>query len=565
MRPQGKLTRKEKVVLLIPSLAFAISIVLGKHIVISSARAAGTFENNYITGYSLYDVFALFGITFVFYIVLIGLYFLLTSAESKTARRWISSLVSSYSFAPVNRKTLLICALCFFAAWLPYLIVYWPGFVFGDTANSIKQALGLTQWTNHHPVLFTLLLKLCMKLMTSMSFSKMSGLALFSIAQMLALAVAYSYYVLWIRSRFKLHRIACLVLAVCLAISPYVATYSVALWKDPLFSAGIVLFTLMLADALLDTSRKCLSWQFVVLMGLLAVLVSLMRNNGIFVIGMSLLALLIVIIYRVKRSLRHFEQPNLKSLASALSVAIAVSLLVTGPLYTACGIQKSEMVESVGIALNQMARVAALDGGMSESDREYLNSVLPIEQYKEKYHPCCTDLLKWDEEFNSEALEEGDFWGHWFSMLVKNPVMYFEAWEMQTCGFWAVNVPSVVDYNRNIATGGFQFGDYWDYIHLADNDPSEDTLLHRLLPISNYSIPESMIAWMLIILLFFLYLKGNMRTIAILVPSFALIATLLIASPLWYWPRYGFAIRLLVSLYLIMFLTLGSGNPKKET
>ena len=38
-------------------------------------------------------------------------------------------------------------------------------------------------------------------------------------------------------------------------------------------------------------------------------------------------------------------------------------------------------------------------------------------------------------------------------MLVKNPLVYFEAWEMQTFGYWTVNHPSVVFHQGNINGG----------------------------------------------------------------------------------------------------------------
>lgn len=50
-------------------------------------------------------------------------------------------------------------------------------------------------------------------------------------------------------------------------------------------------------------------------------------------------------------------------------------MTITGPVYKALNVTPSEKAESIGILLNQMARVAALDGDMTESDKEYLNSM----------------------------------------------------------------------------------------------------------------------------------------------------------------------------------------------
>lgn len=43
------------------------------------------------------------------------------------------------------------------------------------------------------------------------------------------------------------------------------------------------------------------------------------------------------------------------------------------------------------------------------------------------------------------------------------------------------------------------------------------------------------------------------RLLAGLVPSWGHVATLLIASPIWYWPRYAFALQCLVPFYLVLF------------
>lgn len=96
-------------------------------------------------------------------------------------------------------------------------------------------------------------------------------------------------------------------------------------------------------------------------------------------------------------------------LAVSLGFALVTCLVITGPVYSAMGVVPSEDVESVGIPLAQMARVAALDGDMSESDRSYMNELLPLDRYKEVYHPSIIDPLKWNDDFNSDHLKDG-FW-----------------------------------------------------------------------------------------------------------------------------------------------------------
>lgn len=49
------------------------------------------------------------------------------------------------------RWVLLLSAIVFLG-WIPYMVVYWPGFIFGDSLSSLSQAMGWTALSNHHPV-----------------------------------------------------------------------------------------------------------------------------------------------------------------------------------------------------------------------------------------------------------------------------------------------------------------------------------------------------------------------------------------------------------------------------
>lgn len=370
----------------------------------------------------------------------------------------IDSLVT-YRYGQVSCRSVLINLAVMFVAWLPYLFVYWPGFVFGDTGASIFQAVAGLEWNNHHPILFMLLLKLAMHIMKGLGFSRTSGLALYSIFQMVCYGAVFASLVM------------------------------------------VLVFWLF-------------AWH---------------KDAGV-------------------------SSARIGAVVASLAVAVLASWAITGPLYTAIGVKPTEKVEQVGIALNQMARVAAVGGDMSQSDREYLNSILPIEQYADKYRPCCTDMLKWDEEFSDEALEQGDFWAHWWSMLVRNPKEYVQAWILQTYGFWTFNEPKVASYANNIGHGDLQLPDTFAEHDILLPDYRADTQLHRLFPYNGHCIPEGLLFWVLLYLALVLCLQGRWTWLLGLVPSGALMLTLFIASPAWYWPRYACLIQFLIPFYLALFL-----------
>ena len=149
-----------------------------------------------------------------------------------------------------------------------------------------------------------------------------------------------------------------------------------------------------------------------------------------------------------------------------------------------------------------------------------------------------------------------EFWSHWFSMFMRNPLTYFEAWELQTCGFWTVNVPAVVAYNKNIDSGvPRNFGDElqtgWGIN--ARNVFGSDAA-YELFPYDVWSIPIGIILWVILYFAIVFALLGRKRLLFPLIPSFGLLGTLLIASSIWYWPRYGAAVQFLIPFYVFLVL-----------
>lgn len=577
----SRLTKFESVVLAIFSGLVSLSILIGKHIVISGSKYTGTAAENYIEQFTLIDFPIFLGITFVVFVFSARLYAWTISparTEEKVAKNATSASIATlpeslapprnskltntftkdvrYTFKHVSPKDVFICLVVLFIAWLPYLLIYWPGFVFGDTVNPLKQAVAGAPWKNNQPIFFMLLLKMAMHIMEALGFSRTSGLALYSLCQMLCYGGAFAYFINWLRMRFNLRSAFCWIILAVYAFSPYVATYSIAFWKDPLFTSGALLLTLMFADvAFSKCSSGVVTPHFLCLLTITSIFISLMRNNGIYIVFASLFMLLVFWVC-IWRHDKNIPRRTLKGISVALFIAIVVAYSITGPLYIFIGVRPTEMVESVGIPLNQMARVAAVSGEMTESDKAYLDSVLPLEQYAEKYRPCCTDMLKWDSEFNDEALETGDFWAHWWSMLLKNPKEYLKAWIMQTFGFWTFNENDLINYQTNIAGGNLRQPDALSQLNIKLPDYRADTQLHRFFPYDDHSIPEGLIFWILFYLAIVLMLTRKWTWLLALVPSGALMLTLFIASPIWYWARYACLIQFLLPLYITIFCAL---------
>ena len=195
---------------------------------------------------------------------------------------------------------------------------------------------------------------------------------------------------------------------------------------------------------------------------------------------------------------------------------------------------------------------------MSEEDAAYMDSILPMELYPETYRPCCIDMLKWDENFNQEPLNH-NFFRHWMSMLIKNPRIFFEAWELETCGFWTVNVPAVNQYARNIGGGSprnlsTEYKAVLNSIDLYPDNLLGNDSLKTLFPVNEWGVPIGMISWAILFLIICMAVKKDCLQIIALAPSLGLVITLVVASPIWYWPRYGVALQFMIPFYLLLFM-----------
>ena len=540
---RSPLKKHETAVFALFSAAISLVLVLGYHIHMED-RYFGTALDNYITPYTLTDALA-------FFLMIPALTALFSALYRAITAQKPSSVQTS---ALIRKRCRLIAFAALLFCWLPYFVVYYPGLVLNDTITSIAQALDMEPLVNHHPVLYTLFIKLCMNIGEALLGSRTAGYALYTLSQMVYVSACLAYLIDWVSSHVRRSGIAAAAMTALFGLVPYFAAYSVAGWKDPIFSVSVAVLSVMLLDDAVQPQEKHPA-RIAAYFGML-LMVAFSRTNGIGVIACVACWQLICLIARrlKKRRLRP-------GMFAATLASIAVFFLVHGPVFSAMGVTTDKR-EVNSLVLQQMARVAALNGDMSESDRAFLDALLPLEKYRETYRPCCVDLLKWDEDFSTAAMENG-MYGHWLSMLFRNPVAYIEAWELNTFGFWTLNVPEInyADWNlsagviRNKLDPQYVANTYAEYGIEMKNLLGGETL-RRLLPTDEWFIPAGWMFWGSVFLALCLLLRGQLHLLIALVPTFGLLLPLILVTPTCYWIRYTAAAHYLIPVYLWLFSQL---------
>lgn len=535
---------------LVISLVFSFVLVLGAHIRVTEPVIAGGIYENYIEQYSALDVVAFWAMSALVFWALSVLVQL--SCRCRCCAFCEDSLRRNDDDSSIRLLSVALRTLGIFLLYFPFFLRYCPGLFFGDTFSSLAQIMGWNPLSNHHPVAFTLMMGVCIKVAGLFGLGPSAGVALLTVLQMACVASTFGYLSIWVTSRLGVSSRWSWLPVAFFGLSRYCALYSVALWKDPLFSCCLVLMVTMLADAVMGKDPWSSALRLLVF-GALSLGVMLLRNNGLYICAALFLVLAIIAV--LGRLGRISPMGSGSRLAIPLGIAIAACLAITGPVYSAMGVVPSEDVESAGIPLAQMARVVALDGDMSESDRSYMNELLPLDRYKEVYHPSFIDPLKWNDDFNSDHLKDG-FWAHWVSMFLRNPSMYFEAWELQTFGFWAPNVKGADGLPENFLMGA-------PYNLVADGEASTGVGFRNLLAplgdgvdkvigLNAWSISGAFVFWLLVFSVVLLVSRGRPRFALPLLPFLLLYGTLFIASPIWYWPRYIVAAQFGLPVVLVV-------------
>ncbi|RDU22161.1 DUF6020 family protein [Anaerosacchariphilus polymeriproducens] len=520
------------------SFLFSFCMILGNKIHFSG-NVGDSYTKNYFDDFAFTD----FILGLLIWIIIYFIYQILT-----LILQWYHSKHSQELVSLTYKKQLKIwgfSSLLLFLAWTPYLLALAPGSVLGDSLLSIGQALGYAPLNNHHPVAYTLFVKIFISI--GQHFHHLNlGVFLYSITQSIIMASALGFSLLWLYKKGVPKWF--LILAGCFyAFFPIFPAYAVIMWKDPLFSIALFLMSLLLYDIVESNGALLATKKGWVLYTVITLIISFFRNNGIYVCIVSLI--LLIFIYR-KKLWRFY----LIAFAS-----LALTLWIQGPLYTSLGIQQ-ESVEAYGIPLQQMGRVVALNGKLTEEQKEFLFQLLPEETYKEKYTPCLVDTLKWDPNFNQKYLEEhkAEFFKTWASMLIPNFSEYVKGYCLETFGFWKIGVQN--DYG------------YID-TYISENSVG----IHRIdlfekffgIPMESFFanfkiyIGSGTLAFVMLWSAFSLWSLKRSKEILCLLPSFITWLVILVATPVAFSLRYVYVLPLALPLFIVLPFFRSRKNKKR--
>lgn len=475
----------------------------------------------------------------------------------RISSKWGSARLDLTRTGIGSKKRFAAVFVFIFLMWMPYFLTYYPGLIFGDSINSIYQALGIRDWNDHFPVVYSLFVKVCMQAGV-LSGDLNIGYAVYTLIQMAVISCVHAYTVCWIEHK----GCPALALAGCFyfAFEPMFAQHAVAMWKDGIFSAFLLYFSIFLFDLVISDGRVARSRRFCAWSILSALVVCFFRNNGVYVIALVCLGLGIYSFVD-----RRYCREKVRYVSYHCMV-IAIVLFMTGPVYRMVGIERDE-VEKYGILLQQMARTVVEEGDIGEEERAFLDSLLPIERYKELYNAQLVDPIKWNKDFDKALLEreQGRLFNVWARLLIKNPKIYLKAYLDMTSHYWTPNMWRDHMFVWNILNGDIDDAadDPWRasaevrYKNILQNKWIDTK---RLFSIATPVPAVGLLVWFQLYIIMYALIKKKGALILPLLPCAGVLTTLLIATPSAYWPRYMLIVYDMLPLSVGMILFIGKAG-----
>lgn len=321
------------------------------------------------------------------------------------------------------------------AIWGLVFLVCYPACCSTDTNDIFKMVLGLPfesnhfrydSLNNHHPAFYVFINYVLLSLGQAMGLTLTMSVALIALIHLVVLAICCSYFAIKLRELFA-SEVVFVFAWVFFALNPVIAQYSVTIWKDVLFSGVFLVFVIQYAFLVIRSAEFISDKKRIIVFYLIALCCSLLRNNAFAAILIAIAFLLCI--------------KQIRKIALILFASILVSFcFASGPIYSLVGIQPTHFAESMSVPLQQVGRVVAEKGVVTDEQWQFLNEIMPYEQWSEKYNPASPNSIKFASDFDDTFLEKNkiDFIVCWTQIGLQNPGIYFRAWCAQTLPFWSM-------------------------------------------------------------------------------------------------------------------------------
>ncbi len=441
----------------------------------------------------------------------------------------------------MNKKEFVIIMLIIIFGNFLYFIRFYPAIMTPDSYYVIHYANNFILSDFHtfgHTWFFGIFFHLGKLMFNSLN----SAVAFSIIIQMLCISILFTIVIRYLYNKGLSNKI-CLLIAFVYGFTPLFGHYSVTLWRDVMFGTAFASLFIALYDFV--TNEK-INKSNMVLFIISVLIIMFFRNNGIYIFIFAMP--FIIICLKDKRKIMSVVCMSL----------VIFYFVIKGPVFNYFNVAKSKTSEAYSIPLQQMARVVALGNEISGNDKKFLEKLWNYDNVTTNYKNITSDPIK--TMTNNDVLKNNkkEFIQTYFSLLVKYPREYIDAYMMETVGYW---YPDIIYW----ATGGESHGMFEEENIYSDsltpiwyNKLIDDTTT-RNLPLSNILWSVGL-AFIFLLISSFIVTFYNKKILLCYVPLFGLWLSIMAATPVFCELRYVYGLFTCMPLLFVIPLITASKN-----
>lgn len=499
-----------------------------------------------IDGSTLKVLLIFFSLVLCFFAIVRLLFFAAGKNSIKSSNENDSSLFGRHVFA--------ISFIAVVITWLPVSIINYPGTPNPDALAQLRQYFSgdYSEWSTHQPPASTVIMGVLVDAGKHLGSANM-GMYLYLLMNVIvgALIIAYAMRVLKKELRVR----DGIVIAVILfyTINPMWWFFSQYYEKSLLYAEVASLMTVMLIPIV---RKRSISWPTALLLSVVCIVMSLLRNNGIYA---AVPTLLIIVIY--------MRGGDRRRAGASLALTLICVFCITSVLYGSLGIREGSIKEMLSIPFQQTARyVKYYDDEVTAQEKEAINNVLDYEVIKKRYRPVISDPVK--NTYRGDDSKLPEYFKTWMKMFVKHPRCYIKATLCGIYGYMAPVTPGLPEIITGYKNLGIEDKAQNYGIQIKDENSKTVLFLDRIqeiclqLPIANCILMPGLYTWVVILCVLTLMWRKKWSGLIVLVPSVINILVCM-AGPLANSTRYSLPVTMIAPILIMwMLYKLQSNNEK---
>ncbi len=389
-----------------------------------------------------YNLFSIFFSILLSTITVLGTHLELTSNIDWGIKLVFNILFLSFAFIPLINlccnKVFKIKATEKKFSFIKYFIILFilnliaflamcPGVYHYDAGFQIMQIIkSNVQITTHFSYVYCLLIGKLVELGKYLFNSYAAGFGIFIFLQSVLLTFVYTKIISFINKRHE-SKLFNTILILFFGIFPFCTVMAMSATQDTIFAAFFAL-TLIILYKIYEDENEIAKNSTIIKFSICALMLCLIRNNGVYLLYLSLpISIIFIKKYRL-RALAMFATP------------ILLLTCYNKVLLPKIGVIKGDTIrEMTSVPTQQLARVYTYDG-LTDDEYDILDNYYNVDNFKYyDVNPSIADMMKSGlyEKYAEENLK--DYLIFWLKIGKHHPVNYIEAFLMNTLSWWYPN------------------------------------------------------------------------------------------------------------------------------